>query len=123
MRSADGFLVVFDVSNRKTFGELPEFRKQIQRAKDNPFPCMVIVGNKCDLPDSEWDVAAEEAQALAKEWNVPYLEARYQLSIMHACTVPARLAPAVSLTLDFTLCSCCCFALSMPQRQIEEECR
>lgn len=89
MRSADGFLVVFDVSNKKTFGELSEFRKQIQRAKDNPFPCMVIVGNKCDLPDSERDVAAEEAQALAKEWNVPYLEARYcdSLCIMHACSL------------------------------------
>lgn len=79
MRSADGFLVVYDVANKKTFGELAEFRKQIQRAKDTPFPCMVIVGNKCDLPPEDRQVTEADAQDLSKEWKIPYLEASAKL--------------------------------------------
>jgi GTPase SAR1 family protein len=75
MRSADGFLVVFDITNRKTYNELSEFRKQIQRAKDNPRPSIVIVGNKSDLPETERAVTSQEAGALCKEWQVPYVEA------------------------------------------------
>ena len=51
MRSGEGFLLVFDVTNRASFDELVKFHKQILRVKDrDEFPIM-MVGNKADLDD------------------------------------------------------------------------
>ena len=75
MRTADGFLLVFDLSNRKSFGELTEFHKQITRSKDNDFPPMLLAGNKCDLPEDMKAVTASEAQEMCSQWKCQYLEA------------------------------------------------
>lgn len=49
MRSGEGFLLVFSVTDRNSFDELPRFHKQILRVKDrDEFP-MLMVGNKADL--------------------------------------------------------------------------
>ncbi len=79
MRSSNGFILVFDVTNRKSFDELNEFRKHILRAKENSIPCILVVANKCDLPDEERKVSNKEASELCKSWNVPYIEASAKL--------------------------------------------
>lgn len=49
MRSGEGFLLVFSVTDRGSFDELPRFHKQILRVKDrDEFP-MLMVANKADL--------------------------------------------------------------------------
>jgi Ras-related protein R-Ras2 len=49
MRSGEGFLLVFSVSDRNSFDEIYKFHKQILRVKDrDEFP-MLLVGNKADL--------------------------------------------------------------------------
>ena len=49
MRSGEGFLLVFSVTDRNSFDELLRFHKQILRVKDrDEFP-MLMVGNKADL--------------------------------------------------------------------------
>lgn len=49
MRSGEGFLLVFSVTDRNSFDELPRFHKQILRVKDrDEFP-MLMVANKADL--------------------------------------------------------------------------
>lgn len=49
MRSGDGFLLVFSVTDRTSFDEVRKFHKQILRVKDrDEFP-MILVGNKSDL--------------------------------------------------------------------------
>ena len=49
MRSGEGFLLVFSVTDRSGFDELLRFHKQILRVKDrDEFP-MLMVGNKADL--------------------------------------------------------------------------
>eukprot|EP01080_Neovahlkampfia_damariscottae_P006981 gene6981-11147_t len=74
MRAGDGFLMVFDLTNAKTFNELEQFRTQIQRSKDDDHPPIVIVGNKCDLPDDLKAVSTSEAQDLCNKWGVKYME-------------------------------------------------
>jgi len=49
MRTADGFLLVFDISKVKSFEDLNEFHKQIVRSKDCDFPPIMLVGNKVDV--------------------------------------------------------------------------
>lgn len=49
MRSGEGFLLVFSVTDHSSFDEMSKFHKQILRVKDrDEFP-MLMVGNKADL--------------------------------------------------------------------------
>lgn len=49
MRSGEGFLLVFSVTERSSFEEITKFHRQILRVKDrDEFP-MLIVANKSDL--------------------------------------------------------------------------
>lgn len=49
MRSGEGFLLVFAVTDHPSFDEISKFHRQILRVKDrDEFP-MLIVGNKADL--------------------------------------------------------------------------
>lgn len=49
MRSGEGFLLVFSLTDHNSFAEISKFQKQILRVKDrDEFP-MLLVGNKSDL--------------------------------------------------------------------------
>uniref|UniRef100_A0A2K6UL94 RAS related 2 n=1 Tax=Saimiri boliviensis boliviensis TaxID=39432 RepID=A0A2K6UL94_SAIBB len=49
MRTGEGFLLVFSVTNRGSFEEIYKFQRQILRVKGrDEFP-MILVGNKADL--------------------------------------------------------------------------
>jgi len=75
MRTGEGFLLVFSVTDRSSFDEIPKFYRQILRVKDkDEFP-MILVGNKSDL-DHERTVAPSEVKDLAQQQlKIPYLEA------------------------------------------------
>mmetsp|Transcript_20826 Transcript_20826/g.23183 ORF Transcript_20826/g.23183 Transcript_20826/m.23183 type:complete len:186 (-) Transcript_20826:93-650(-) len=73
MRSGQGFMLVFDITQKTTFQDIPRFKEKILRVKDmQKFP-MVLVGNKCDL-EEEREVTKQEAQDLAKKYGCPYFE-------------------------------------------------
>lgn len=80
MRAREGFVVIFDLTKKKTLYEVPRFVEKIRQVKDvNSFP-LVIVGNKCDLV-SEREVSEEEVKKLITEfqkqdgnWNIPFYE-------------------------------------------------
>lgn len=49
MRSGEGFLLVYSLTDHASFAEINKFQKQILRVKDrDEFP-MLLVGNKSDL--------------------------------------------------------------------------
>ena len=74
-RGSDCCLVVFDVTNRRSFDNLQtwmnEFTLQGEVDKPDTFP-FVIIGNKCDK--YERAVQNEEAQEFAKSKNLGYFE-------------------------------------------------
>jgi Ras-related protein R-Ras2 len=73
MRSGEGFLLVFSVTDRTSFEEVSRFHKQILRVKDrDEFPIM-LVGNKADLQQQRV-ISNEEAHGLARQLKVPYIE-------------------------------------------------
>uniref|UniRef100_T2MET3 Ras-related protein R-Ras2 n=1 Tax=Hydra vulgaris TaxID=6087 RepID=T2MET3_HYDVU len=73
MRTGEGFLLVFSVTDRSSFDEIPRFHTQILRVKDiEEFP-MILVGNKSDL-ENERTVSTAEAQELGRKLKVSYLE-------------------------------------------------
>ncbi|XP_031548789.1 GTPase HRas [Actinia tenebrosa] len=72
MRTGEGFLCVFAVNNRKSFEDINQYREQIKRVKDAEEVPMVLVGNKCDLPQRT--VSTGDAQELAKSYGIPFQE-------------------------------------------------
>lgn len=73
MRTGEGFLLVFSVTDRSSFEEIARFHTQILRVKDkDEFP-MTLVGNKSDL-ENERTVSTAEAQDLGRKLKIPYLE-------------------------------------------------
>lgn len=73
MRSGEGFLLVFSVTDHSSFDEMFKFHRQILRVKDrDEFP-MLMVGNKSDL-EYQRSVNLEEAQQLSRQLKIPYIE-------------------------------------------------
>lgn len=74
MSSGQGFVIVYAVNNRDTFGQVPSFFDQILRVKDAERVPIVLLGNKIDLPNRV--VSPEEAAMLAAQLKLPYYETR-----------------------------------------------
>lgn len=70
-RGAHAIVIVFDVSDYKTFEHVDKWLSDIDKlAKENVIK--IIVGNKTDLPNRQ--VTYEEASSLCKKYNIVYLE-------------------------------------------------
>ena len=68
---SSGGLIVFDVTRRESFTNLPKWLEQV-RAKTGNIP-LLIIGNKADLEDLR-AVTLEEAKQFAQQYNVVYTE-------------------------------------------------
>merc|ERR1712087_515001 len=73
MRTGQGFLCVYSITNKSSFEEVAAFRDQILRVKDAEQVPMVIIGNKLDL-DGERTVTTKEGQELAASFSCPFME-------------------------------------------------
>jgi GTPase KRas len=78
MRTGQGFIIVYDVTNRESFVEAGLMRDFCHRIKDVEHCPMVLVGNKIDLA-SEREVDIHEAESLARSWGVPFIETSCKL--------------------------------------------
>lgn len=73
MRTGEGFLLVYSVTERESFNELSTFYQQILRVKDTDEVPILLVGNKSDLT-GERAVSFEEGEKLAKRFQCEFLE-------------------------------------------------
>ncbi|XP_047383256.1 ras-related protein R-Ras2-like [Sciurus carolinensis] len=74
MRTGQGFLSAFSVTDRGSFEDICKFQRQILRVKDrDEFP-IILIGDKADL-DHQRQVTQEEGQQLARQLEVTYMEA------------------------------------------------
>jgi len=74
IRSGEGFLLVFDVTDAESFADLNELYEQILRVKNGGtnIPA-ILVGNKIDLGEKR-KVTLEEAEQKARSWSIRYIE-------------------------------------------------
>jgi len=72
-RGAQGILLVYDVTDRRSFESIRNWISQIQQHADVHVN-KILVGNKCDMLD-EKVVSTEEGEKLAKEFNMEFWEA------------------------------------------------
>lgn len=73
METSDGFIILFSLTSEESFGELAEYRRQIELVmKFNARP-VVLVGTKYDLQE-EITIKISQANDLAQEWGVQYFD-------------------------------------------------
>jgi len=73
MRGGEGFIIVYSITDKKSFQEVSEFRDRTLRVKDTDRVPMILVGNKSDLDHARL-VSKDEAETTAKEWGIPWIE-------------------------------------------------
>jgi GTPase KRas protein len=85
MRTGEGFILVYSITNRASFEEMMTFYQQILRVKDQDHFPIVLVGNKSDL-EQERVVSFQEGTELARKCQCKFIEtsARYKVNIDEA---------------------------------------
>jgi Ras-related protein Rab-1A len=68
-----GIVIVYDITDRKSFEKIADWFTQIQQSEPNEDSCKILIGNKSDLNDKR-EVSVEEGETLAREYNVPFME-------------------------------------------------
>ena len=49
MRGGEGFLLVYSVTNKRSFAEMRRYRETVNRVRNYEHVPLIIVGNKSDL--------------------------------------------------------------------------
>lgn len=71
-RGAMGIVLVYDVTDVKTFRRVEYWMKNIATYA-NAHVCKILVGNKCDQEDLR-QVTTQEGRELAAEYKIPFIE-------------------------------------------------
>ena len=73
MRGGEGFILVYSVTEKRSFGEVRRFKEMIDRVRNYESVPLVIAGNKRDL-EQKRQVDMREGEAMAKEFGCPFFE-------------------------------------------------
>ena len=65
IKFVQGIVLVFDVSDKKSFENINMWLEEINDNFENP--CLVLFGNKIDKPKKEWEITPEEIKEFAKQ--------------------------------------------------------
>ena len=73
MRGGEGFILVYSVTDKRSFQEIRRYKEMIDRVRNYETVPIVIAGNKSDLEDRR-QVTAQEGELMAKEFGCPFFE-------------------------------------------------
>eukprot|EP01091_Cochliopodium_minus_P001558 TRINITY_DN1142_c0_g1_i1.p1 TRINITY_DN1142_c0_g1~~TRINITY_DN1142_c0_g1_i1.p1 ORF type:complete len:190 (-),score=37.10 TRINITY_DN1142_c0_g1_i1:210-779(-) len=73
IRDSEAFLLIYTITQKNSFEQLPKFIDQIISAKCDNDSVLIIVGNKCDLENLR-EVSKEEGMNFARENASKYFE-------------------------------------------------
>ena len=68
------FILVYSIDRLRSFEHIKEEFNNVYRYNILDRFDIILVGNKCDLSDSERKVSYKMGKDLANEWNVPFIE-------------------------------------------------
>jgi len=72
-RNVDGILLVFDITNKKSFEMISFWIKEVNEKTDVGKIDLLLVGNKVDMEDDR-EVTKENANKLAQDIGIVYFE-------------------------------------------------
>lgn len=70
-KNANGFIVMYDITNEKSFDNIKNLIASIYTHNDNPV--MMLIGNKTDL-ENERKISFDKGKDLAKIYNISFME-------------------------------------------------
>ncbi|XP_036995322.1 ras-related protein M-Ras isoform X2 [Artibeus jamaicensis] len=73
MRTGDGFLIVYSVTDKASFEHVDRFHQLILRVKDRESFPMILVANKVDLMHLR-KITREQGKEMATKHNISYIE-------------------------------------------------
>ncbi|CAE6465137.1 unnamed protein product [Rhizoctonia solani] len=73
VREGQGFILVYSITERRSFERMETFRQALLRAKSRQPPLFILVGNKCDQT-YERQVLKQEGENLAQQWGCEFIE-------------------------------------------------
>jgi len=80
--NSDAYVVVYSIVAQSTFSEVPQLLEDVKRIKpDRKVAPAILVGNKCDLPDSEREVTMEDGKSMALKYDCMFREASAKSNI------------------------------------------
>ena len=74
-KSADGILLLYDISKKETFEKIKKWIENIEEAVDLSGIGLVVVGNKSDVPDEERQISDANREDLEQKLNTKIIEA------------------------------------------------
>jgi len=74
-RGSAAALIVYDVTNRASFNDVPQWLEDVRNASTNPALTIMLVANKVDVPDARRQTSPREGEAFAREHGLLFLEA------------------------------------------------
>eukprot|EP01105_Mastigella_eilhardi_P015124 TRINITY_DN343_c0_g1_i2.p1 TRINITY_DN343_c0_g1~~TRINITY_DN343_c0_g1_i2.p1 ORF type:complete len:648 (+),score=201.14 TRINITY_DN343_c0_g1_i2:34-1944(+) len=80
MRQGDGFLLVFSLTCRQSWGDIPNLHGHILQVKDCDKVPVLLVANKMDLAHM-YQVTLEEVTSWAKQHSVPHIATSAKLRV------------------------------------------
>ena len=72
IKHIDGIVLVFDVTNKKSFDDLNDWITIFRNNFLNPI--VILCGNKADIDKQDWEVGRRDIERLAKNENMRYFE-------------------------------------------------
>ena len=75
-----GFVIMYSITERSTFGAITDYRNQIMKIKETDSLPMTLVGNKCDRETCR-QVSQLEGLQLATSFGCPYFETSAKLKV------------------------------------------
>ena len=73
IKKTDGIILIYDISNYDSFKATNGWMESIKDNGKKDLP-IILVGNKCDLPDEERQVSLKEGEDKANEFQIPFFE-------------------------------------------------
>lgn len=73
MRGGEGFILVYSVTDKRSFQEIRRYKEMIDRVRNYETVPIVIAGNKSDLEERR-QVSSQEGELMAKEFGCPFFE-------------------------------------------------
>ena len=73
IKKADGIILIYDISNLSTFEAIDNWINSINNIGKEKLP-VILVGNKCDLPNDKRMVSLKAGEDKAKEFKIPFYE-------------------------------------------------
>ena len=80
IKTAQGVVIVFDLTKKTTFDNVVNWLKQINDNLSSNVS-LVLFGNKCDIEEEKWEISKDEILKFAKIKNLPYFETSAKTNI------------------------------------------